>query len=275
MKALILGAGYATRLYPLTLNIPKALLEVGGRTILGRILEKVFLIPECEAGYIVTNDKFYNKFSRCAKSENIQRLLRGKTLKVINDKTTSNKTRLGAIGDIDFAIDKFGIDDDLLVLGSDNLFGFDLGDFVKFAFNKKPAASLCLYDVRQLKKASLYGVVVLSKKSGEIVDFQEKPKKPKSTLAATAIYFYPREKLALLKEYMRGGLPKDAPGNLIKWLSKREKVYGYVFEEKWYDIGDEVSLKNADKEYRKKGKRGLDKAIYFTNFRKEGNDEKG
>ncbi|MCK4464017.1 MAG: nucleotidyltransferase family protein [Candidatus Omnitrophica bacterium] len=247
MKALILAAGYGTRLYPLTLNKPKALLKIGDKTILGRILDSVFTIEECDITYIVSNKKFYDNFYNWADNQNYK-----KKIEVLNDGTTSNEDRLGAIGDIDFALEATGLFDDLLVLGSDNLFEFKLKDFTDFALSKRPNASLALYDIKNIKKAPLYGIAVLKQKNSEIIDFQEKPERPKSTLAATAVYFYPKEKLNLIKEYMKEDLTKDAPGNFVKWLKGREPVYGYVFEENWYDIGDKASLKKADEEYRKK-----------------------
>lgn len=249
MKTLILAAGYGTRLYPLTLNKPKALLKIGDKTILGRILDSVFTIEECDIAYIVSNKKFYDNFCNWVDNQNYK-----KKIEVLNDGTTSNEDRLGAIGDINFALEATGLFDDLLVLGSDNLFEFKLRDFIDFALSKKPSASLCLCDIKDIKKASLYGIAVLKKGSKKIVNFEEKPQHPRSTLAAIAVYFYPKEKLSSIKEYMKGGLTKDAPGNLIKWLGIKEPVYGYVFEKNWYDIGDKASLKKADEEYRKKEK---------------------
>ena len=252
MKAIILAAGYGTRLYPLTLNKPKALLEVGGKTILERVVKDIFSLKECEAAYIVSNDRFYKQFCDWTESGIAKGIIGSKKLEVLNDGTTSNDDRLGAIGDINFAIEKKKIEDDILVMGSDNLFGFHIRDFEGFALSKRPSACLALHDVKDIKKASLYGIAIVKSETKEVVDFQEKPKEPKSTLAATAVYFYPTEKIEMLKEYMKSGLTKDAPGNFVKWLSTKEKVYGFVFQEKWYDIGDIASLESADEEYRKK-----------------------
>ncbi len=174
MKTIILAAGYGTRLYPLTLNKPKALLEVGGKNILERVLDSVFTIEECSDIYIISNEKFYNTFDSWVKESPFQ-----KKIKVLNDGTTSNEDRLGAIGDINFVLEKTGILDDFLVLASDNLFGFSLRDFVNFSLSKKPNASLALYDIKDIKRASLYGIAVLKKGTGEIIDFQEKPKNRK------------------------------------------------------------------------------------------------
>lgn len=250
MKVLILAAGYGTRLYPMTLDKPKALLEVGGKAILGRILESVFKLEDLDSIYIVSNKKFYANFRDWIRKQDYK-----KNIEILNDGTISDGNKLGGIGDINFAIEKAGISGDLLVLGSDNLFDFDLRDFRRFALSKKPYASLALCDIKDIKKARLYGVAVLGGKNNEIIDFEEKPAKPKSTLAATAIYFYPEEKVDLIKEYMKRSFTKDAPGFFMKWLKAREHIYGFVFKENWYDIGDKESLKKADEEYRKKEKK--------------------
>ena len=249
MKALILGAGYGTRLYPLTISVPKALLSVGGRTILDRLFDNIFSVKECTGAYIVSNDLFYENFCEWAKMKKAEEGFEDKIIEVVNDGTMSNEDRLGAIGDIDFGVKQFDIAEDFMVLGSDNLFDFDLNDFYAFAISKKDSACLALHDIKDIKMAHLYGIGVLESETSKILDFQEKPKEPKSTLAATAVYYYPKEKLHDLKDYMQTDLSKDAPGNFIKWLSTKEDVYGYVFQEKWYDIGDKSSLKKADKEF--------------------------
>lgn len=248
MKAIILAAGYGTRLYPLTENKPKALLDVGGKTILERLLEKVQTIKNCDSVCVVSNSKFYEGFLLWQKSMS-EKMPIYKNLVILDDGTTSNETRLGAIGDINFALDKLGINDDILVMGSDNLFKFNMVNFMSFADSKKPAATIAFYDIGDISKASLYGIAKIKTGTNELVDFQEKPKEPESTLAATAIYYYPKPIIKHLKEYMAGTSSKDAPGNFVKWLISREKVYGYVFKEKWYDIGDIASLKMADSEF--------------------------
>jgi len=249
MKAVILAAGYGTRLYPLTLDKPKAFLEVGGKIILERVLEKIFSIKGCNEAYIVTNNRFYRFFVEWTR-QTTNPAFKDKKIDILNDGTTSNDNRLGAIGDINFVLERRRIDDDIIVVGSDNVFDFDLRTFIKFARSKGEAACVALYDVADIKKASLYGIAVLKNPDGQIEDFQEKPKEPRSTLAATAIYYYPKMKVARFKEYMESGMSKDAPGNLIKWLNNTEKVFGFVFKDKWYDIGDLESLMKADKDYK-------------------------
>ena len=245
MKGLILAAGYGTRLYPLTLDRPKPLVKVGGQTILERLLRKLEKTKGCDEVYIVTNDKFHNMLVKWVRDRSFS-----VRLKVINDLTRSNETRLGAIGDISLVLEKENPQDDVLVMAGDNLFEFDISDFIEFA-RQKGSFSVALYDVKDRKLAKKYGIVLLDPDQ-KVDDFEEKPAKPKSTLASTGIYYFPKSKLRMMEDYVKTGLVKDAPGNFIKWVADNDKVYGYVFNEGWYDIGDKVSLEKADIEYRKR-----------------------
>lgn len=246
MKAIILAAGYGTRLYPLTLDKPKALLEVGGKTILDRLVKKIEAIKECKEAFIVTNEKFHKPLEEWKDTGSFSI-----KIEVINDRTLSNETRLGAIGDINLVLAQKNPDEDLLITGSDNLFEFELRDFVEFGNEKRPFSSLALIDIKDKKLATKYGICNVDRNS-QVLEFQEKPKTPKSTLAATALYFIPKEKVPKIYEYMKTALPKDAPGNLLKWLAGTDKVFGYVAESAWYDIGDINSLKKADEEFTRK-----------------------
>ena len=245
MKGLILAAGYGTRLYPLTLDRPKPLVKVGGKTILERLLGKFEKIESCDEVYIVTNGKFY---------EMVEKWVAGRdfSLKVtvINDKTVSNEDRLGAIGDINLVLEETNPQDDVLIAAGDNLFEFDITDFIDFS-HRKNKFSVALFDVKDKALAKKYGIVIVDKE-GKVEEFQEKPEVPKSTLASTGIYFFPKGKLGKMKEYMDSGLPKDAPGNLVRWFAETDGVCGYVFTDGWYDIGDKNSLEKADVEYRKR-----------------------
>jgi glucose-1-phosphate thymidylyltransferase len=172
---------------------------------------------------------------------------------LVDDGTMSNDTRLGAIRDMELAIREGSIDDDLLVIAGDNLFDLDLTAFLKFAKGRSDGVSVALYDVGSLEAAKKFGVVHIDAK-GLVTDFEEKPQAPKSTLISTGIYFFPRQKLNNLREYVNlEGAKLDAPGYYIRWLSANDKVYGFPFSEKWYDIGDLESYKRADEEYTKKG----------------------
>jgi glucose-1-phosphate thymidylyltransferase len=229
----------------LTLDRPKPLIKVAGQTILERLLRKLESVEECGEVYIVTNDKFYNMIVGWSRVRSFSM-----PLTVVNDKTTSNEDRLGAIGDIDLVIEKEGPGDDVIIMAGDNLFEFDIDDFISFA-KEKEAFSVALFDVKDYTLAQKYGIVSVDDK-GMVSGFQEKPSKPESTLASTGIYYFPRDKFKYLKEYMRTDKAKDAPGNFVKWLSDKDRVFGYTFREGWYDIGDKASLEKADIEYRKK-----------------------
>lgn len=246
MKVLILAAGYAVRLQPLTLNMPKSLLRVGGRTILDRILDKVGAVKGWDRAYIITNDKFYAKFDGWLKDC----LLRGK-ITLMNDGTTTNDTRLGAVKDMEIAIDDNSLDDDLLVIAGDNLFEVDLARFMEFAGARDDGVSVALYDIGSKILARKYGVVELDERN-RVVDFEEKPQDPKSTLVSTGIYYFPKNKLPFIRKYVKMQSKLDAPGYYIGWLSKEDKVYGFRFLEDWYDIGDIESYKEADLKFTEK-----------------------
>jgi len=243
MTVLILAAGYATRLYPLTLNKPKPLLPVGGKPILEHIFERIGRLGRVNRCFIVTNQKFFGNFKEWAEKYEFKA-----PIEVINDETTTNENRLGAIRDIEFVIKKKNIDDGLLVIGGDNLFEFDLKAFTEFAKAREPNSSLALFDIKDIQKANIYGVAKIDS-SGKVVDFKEKSTAPESTLIATCVYYFPKEKLKLIPEYISLGNGHDAPGNYIKWLSEKGEMYGFVFKEAWYDIGDLESLKEANRKY--------------------------
>lgn len=245
MKALILAAGYGTRLYPLTLDRPKALVKVGGKSILERIVKKLAEVDDCTGVYVVSNDKFSDMIENWINERRFEI-----PIALINDKTVSNDDRLGAIGDMQLVVKEKRPAEDLLVLAGDNLFEFDLSDFISFA-KKKKTLCVALYDVKEMDLAKKYGIVKVDG-SGRMEKFQEKPEAPESTLASTGIYYLPQEVLADLDEYSKTGLTKDAPGNFVRWVSEKKDVYGFVFTEKWYDIGDRSSLEKADMEYRYK-----------------------
>ncbi|HET8529105.1 MAG TPA: nucleotidyltransferase family protein [Gaiellaceae bacterium] len=235
MKALILAAGYATRLKPLTDDRPKQLLPVGGRPIVDWILEKIR-----EAGvddvHLVTNARFAPMFADWSAQTGVE---------IHDDGTTTNETRLGAIGDMQFV----DLDDDLLVIAGDNLFDFSLADFVAYWRDRQPASAVAVYDVGAKELARLYGVVAVDG-DDRIVDFVEKPADPPSTLAATATYLYPRAHARLVDTYLAEGNAPDQPGNFVAWLQRREPVYAYRFAGGWYDIGDHGQLLEADNRLR-------------------------
>lgn len=236
MKALVLAAGYATRLRPLTDTIPKPLLPVGGKPMVDWILDGLAETSADEV-HLVTNGRFAADFERWAA---------GKDVQVHNDGTTSNDDRLGAIGDIAFV----GLDDDLLVIASDNLFDYSLAEYEQY-WRAKGGSCVAVHDVGDLELAKKYGIVEVDAED-RVTDFLEKPEQPPSTLAATATYLYRRDHAALVPTYLAEGNPPDQPGNLVAWLHKREPVFAYRFTGEWYDIGDRAQLLEADNRMRRR-----------------------
>lgn len=245
MKCILLCAGYATRLFPLTENFPKALLEVGGRAILDYTLDKVNEIDEIDEIYLVTNAKYTPHFEKWAEEKN-----NIKPIKVFNDGTTNNDDRLGAIGDIEFTIENAKIDDDILVLATDNLFDFKLLDFYNF-YKTKNAPSVCVREESDLNLLKRVGVAKLDENM-QITDFEEKPAEPKSKYAVYAEYIYPREVLPEIKKYLEEGNSCDAPGNLVAYMYKKMPTYAYAFEGECYDVGTHEALAQVNELYSNK-----------------------
>jgi glucose-1-phosphate thymidylyltransferase len=243
MKAIILAAGYATRLRPLTDTVAKPLLPVGGRPMVDWICDKVDAVDDVDEIHVVTNARYAASFEEWARTRpNVQ---------VHDDGTTSNDDRLGAIGDTKFVIDEAGIDDDLLVIAGDNLFDFDVADYVSWWRTKGEASAVTLYDVGDLELVKLYSVVEVDEDE-RIVSFEEKPQSPPTTLVATATYLYHRAHLPLVERYLAEGNPPDQPGNLVAWLHPRVPVYGYRFPGGWYDVGNAEQLLEADNRLRER-----------------------
>lgn len=251
MKCLVLCAGYATRLYPLTKDRPKPLLPVGGIPLLQRIADRAAEIPGCDRLYVVTNHKFaphFHDWLAVYKNAGGGRV----PIDILDDGTHSNEDRLGAVGDIDYAIRQAGIDEDLLVLAGDNLFLFDLGELCRFARTR--GIGIALKDVKDRDLAKLYGVVATDRE-GRVIWFEEKPIAPSSTLVSIGAYYYPRASLSLIRTYLQDGNRADQPGNLVAWLYPRVPVYGFVVPGQWYDIGDLASYREANRMF---GTRGID-----------------
>jgi glucose-1-phosphate thymidylyltransferase len=240
LKAIVLAAGYATRLRPLTDSVAKELLPVGGRPIVDWILDRLDEVAEIDAIHVVTNARKAAQFERWAA---------GRDVIVHDDGTTSNDDRLGAIGDIAFVLERARLDDDLLVIAGDNLFTFSLAELVAFWRPKGVASAVAVHDVGSKELARKYGIVQLDP-DGRVVDFVEKPQSPPSTLAATATYVYHRAHVPLVRRYLEDGNPSDQPGRLVEWLCRREPVYGYAFTGEWLDIGDPEQLQVADTRWR-------------------------
>ena len=253
MNALILAAGYATRLYPLTLNKAKPLLEVGGKPIIEWVLDNLASVPGLGTVYIVTNDKFASDFQNWANAYQgrpaVAELRRGRhremKIKIINDGSKSDDDKLGAIGDINLVLTRENLtNDDLLVIAGDNLFQQPLTEFVNGA--KGSQAIVAVHDVGNLEAMKKYGTVTVDK-NGVITNFEEKPEKPKSTLAAVALYYYSREVLPLFTTYLAAGNNPDQPGLFLQWLYTRRPVNTFEIKARWLDIGSKETLEKADK----------------------------
>ena len=245
MKALILAAGYATRMYPLTKDYPKSLLMIRQKPIINYIIDKLQTISDLNEIVVITNHKFIFLFRKWVKRVHSQ-----KRIGTVDDLTCNPDDRLGAIGDINFTINKKHIKEDLLVIGGDNLFNHDLSYFISFAKANKPNPVIGVYDIKNMDEAKKYGLIKLNRKN-RVVDFQEKPKSPKSTLVAMCLYYFPKERLHLVKEYLDEKRHKDdATGFYIDWLRKTIPVYGVVFDGFWYDIGDRKFYKEAKQKFK-------------------------
>jgi glucose-1-phosphate thymidylyltransferase len=238
VKAVILAAGYATRLYPLTLDRPKHLLEIGGRPILELLLDRLPL-DEVDGIYIVTNAKFAPRFREWAESYPAR-------IEVIDDGTTSDDDRLGAIGDLQLAIST-GIDEDLLVAAGDSLFSERLDGFVRFA-RERGAPVIAAYDVGDLDEIRRLSALEVDEDS-RVISFEEKPERPTTTLAGIALYFYPRSMLPLVAEYLAAGNNPDQPGRLLQWLHERTAVYAWLVPGRWFDIGTPETLADAERTF--------------------------
>lgn len=236
MKCIILAAGYATRLYPLTKNQPKPLLKVGEKPILEHILEKVTKIRIIDEIFIVTNGKFYPSFLKWAEGFQCN-----KAIKIINDQTTTNDNRLGAIADLQFVIEKEELDEDIIVLAGDNLFEFELVDFVEYYQNIK-ADCITTHELDHIEELKSSGVIEVDA-SGKVISFEEKPQHPRSNLAVPPFYIYQKETVPLIKQYIKEGNNPDAPGYFIPWLIAQKDVYAYKFKGLRYDIGTLESYK--------------------------------
>lgn len=242
IRALILAAGYATRLYPLTENQPKPLLNVGGKPIIDHILQKINAIKEIDVIYVVTNNRFYPHFKTWAKTA-----LSTKQIKIINDGTSSNEDRLGSIGDIYFTLQQEKITEDLLVIAGDNLFGFSLQKFINFFQEKNLTSVVAFRDLGSIEKVrKKYGVGILT--GSRVIDFEEKPMEPKSSLASTACYLFSKKDLPKIRMFKETS-NADAPGNFIKYLAQNSEAHGFVFDDYWYDIGSFESLKEAEEKF--------------------------
>ena len=248
MKAVVLVAGYATRLYPLTLDRPKALLEVAGRPMMEHVLDRLAPIDGLDVVYVVTNAKFAPHFHEWR--DFYERPRDDLLLTVVDDGTESEETKLGAIGDLGLVLEREHVDDDVIVVAGDNLFSDSLEGFGRFA-RERDAPVVAVYDVGDLDAIRKYNAIEVDD-DGRITYFEEKPSQPRSTLTGIALYFYPRSALPLVKRYLDEGNNADQPGRLVEWLYTRTPVYTWRVPGRWYDIGSKETLREADEAFSQK-----------------------
>lgn len=241
MKCLILAAGYATRLYPLTENFPKPLLEVGGKTILDWLIEDIDACGEIDEYVVISNHKFAHHFDAWA-AKNTRKIT------VVDDGTNTNETRLGAVCDIQFAIDKLGLDDDMLVIAGDNLLDFSLTSFIKYAKGKNTSCIMRYYEADE-KRLTKCGVVEIDD-NDRIIGMEEKPVLPKSHWCCPPFYYYTKADARLVKKGIEEGCGIDAPGSYIAWLCGETVVHAMEMPGKRYDIGNLESYEKVKKEYK-------------------------
>lgn len=239
MKALILAAGYATRLYPLTLDRPKALLPIAGKAIIDYIVDQIETIDSIDELVVISNHKFFPHFSEW-NEERQSRL----SIKILNDNTTDDSNKLGAIGDIQFAIDTLGIDDDLLIMAGDNIFTFELNNYYN-AFLSKNSDMILVKEMDNLNDLRRMANVETDSE-GRVIGMEEKPANPKTNLAAFASYIYKKDTVPLIKQYLDEGNNPDAPGFFPSWLYKIKSLYAYKFTGECYDIGTHESYKEVN-----------------------------
>ena len=245
MKALILAAGYGTRLASVIKDTPKPLIPVGHRPLVDYVVDRLLGIKSLEEVVVVSNNKFIPHFIKWSSSHD------GKLpFRVVNDGTNTPEERLGSVGDIRYVWQREAAPEDWLVIGGDNLFDGDLAPFVDFAVSKGPAVTIGVFDIKDIPAASKFGVLGLDK-TQKVISFQEKPKTPVSSLITMCLYYFPKESLGLLEEYLKQSKAVDAAGSYIQWLSEKKTVYGFQFSGKWYDIGSIESLEEARSHFKK------------------------
>jgi glucose-1-phosphate thymidylyltransferase len=240
MKAIILAAGYATRLFPLTKDKPKALLPIDNRPIIEYIIDKLEKIDEVDEIFVASNGKFYPAFE-----EWLNNFKSSKPVSALNDHTFTNETRLGGLGNLWQVIQEKQINDDLLVIAGDNLFDFSLKDMFEY-FKKDRQITVATHELKTLEEAKRFGVVSLDENK-IITGFEEKPENPKFKTITHAIYIYPKEFIKNIEEYMKTDLNKDGPGYLIEHFYKTNKMKGFLLEGGlFFDIGIPEDYKKAD-----------------------------
>lgn len=241
MKCLILAAGYATRLYPLTENFPKPLLKVRDKTILDWLLEDIDKSGVVDGYVVISNHKFAKHFQDWADAHTLP-------ITVLDDGTESNETRLGAVKDIQFAIEELGLSEDLLVIAGDNLLNFSLTDFIAYQ-RKKDSTCIMRYFEPDVNKLHKTGVAEVAE-DDRIISMEEKPAEPKSNWCTPPFYIYKASDVPLVKKGIESGCGVDAPGSFIAWLSTQTAVYAFEMPGRRFDIGNLASYEEVQNSYR-------------------------
>ena len=241
MKCLILAAGYATRLYPLTENFPKPLLTVGDKTILDWLVDDIDTLGAVDEYVVISNHKYAHHFENWAK-------IKAQKITVVDDGTSSHETRLGAVKDIQFAIDKLSLDDDMLVIAGDNVLDFSLTKFISYAKDKQTSCIMRYYEP-EYKKLLKCGVVTIDD-SDKILNMTEKSPEPATHWCCPPFYYYTKQDAKLVKAGIDSGCGTDAPGSYIAWLSAQTTVHAYEMPGKRYDIGNLESYEKVKAEYK-------------------------
>lgn len=243
MKNIVIAAGYATRLYPLTENCPKPLLKIGMNTILGRLLDDIDKIPEITEHIIVSNHKFVHHFEDWKNEKHYT-----KPVTIIDDGTSTNETRLGAVRDLLLALDKCHVDEDILVIAADNILDFSFKGFIEEFYKKETSMIMCHHQA-ELEKLQRTGVIAVDDNM-KVLEMQEKPEFPVSNWAVPPFYIYKKSDLALIKDCMNHGCGFDAPGNLAHYLVDRTEVHSWIMAGTRFDIGSMDTYKQAQEIYR-------------------------
>lgn len=230
MKNIVIAAGYATRLGELTKNFPKPLLKIGKKNILEMMLDDIDLIDEVTEHIIVTNHRFAPTFQKWAK-----KMRYNKPIKIVDDGTETNETRLGAVKDIIFAVEKLDIDEDILVVAADNILMFTFKDFIDFVKQKNTSCIMC-HEQNDIEKLKRTGVVEVDSNM-KVLHLEEKPQNPKTTLAVPPFYYYRHEDIGILKDSINNGCGTDAPGNLAIYMSGKVEMHAWLMNGGRFDIG--------------------------------------
>ena len=241
MKCLILAAGYATRLYPLTENFPKPLLKVGDKTILDWLLDDIDTLSQVDEYVVISNHKFARHFEEWAAGKK-------QKITVVDDMTQTNETRLGAVRDIEFAINKLALDDDMLVIAGDNVLDFSLTEFISYAKEKNTPCIMRYYEPDG-KKLLKCGVVTVDE-NDKVIKMTEKSPAPETHWCCPPFYYYTKESAGLISKGIESGCGTDAPGSFVAWLCTQTEVHAMEMPGRRYDIGNLESYEKVQREYK-------------------------